>query len=344
MGQRAARTRPQITPITGDALTAALAAAEKPVLLFCHQKNDEVCEFNALVIESFAREKGDEFTIHSLDTQDNAATASRLSLPDGALLLLIRNAHILGYKRGKINAARLDEWVAGAIARKDEDSVPLKEFLEKIERKQTSQQQQEQGGVRKARLLHGAMAAAQLAGGLLLAASFAVPGFGLAGCAIAACGALRGYKILSSPERPRPPQSLPGKIIDGVMNAASWTGSFGLIGLAYGTMGGAAFYATMATALVMLGQSSAGLGRMLPSGLLIGSLRRDAEEIARRDPTKPLDEFSPSAPQEIFEHAPQSAPDNDKAHAAFRGAALAAQDEKQPPSRPQPPRPPSPAP
>lgn len=333
MGQEVHKNPPPIMPVTDDDFFAALKRADRPVVLFCHQENDETCEFNNLVIENFARNHGDQFTILSLDMQDNQKTAHRLSLPEGSLLLMIRNEHILGYKRGKLNAARLQEWINMTQARPESEGVKLEEFVENIERKQNRQQEQEQASIRRSRILHGVMATAQLAGGLLLASAFPVPGFGLAGCAIAAYSGYRGYKILSRPERPQPPQSKPAKLADIAMNITSWAGSFGLIGLAYGTMGGAAFYATMSSALIMLGQSSAGLGGLLPASLLIGSLRRDAEEISRRDPTKPLDEFSPSAPQEIFEPKPQSQPHNPSSRPAFDTAMKGGADNKAAPAK-----------
>src|SRR5690606_21745351 len=113
----------------------------------------------------------------------------------------------------------------------------------------------------------------------------------LAGFAIAGYSAYRAFSVYADPEqrRPQPPQTLPGKILDAGVNAATLVGAFGLLTVAFNVMAGAAFYATAGTALVMLGHSSVGLGRLLPQSLLIGSLRRDADDLARRNPTKPLD-------------------------------------------------------
>lgn len=301
-------------------ILAELASADRPVLLFFYQQHDEASEFNALVVDAVARARGDGMMTLAMSKQANPVTDQRFSLPDGPVFMLVRNNTILGYKNGKVSQASLEAWVDTAMTRPDADGVPIESFLQDIEKKQKRQADTSAAGVRRARLYSMAGAAIRTAGGLTLASSFAVPGLGLAGIAIAGYAAFRGFLVMLDPEkrRPLPPQSLAGKVIDTAMNAATWAGSFGLLALAFNTMAGVAFYGVAATALVMMGHSSMGLGRLLPQGLLIGSLRRDADLMAQRDPTKPLDEFSPPAPQPEFEVAPQN---EHSAQDDFSGAA-----------------------
>jgi hypothetical protein len=298
----------QIIQHTDDTrFMADIAGDNKPRLIFFHQPHDEACEFNGLVIEACARARGDSLSILELDKNSNPQTTTKFSLPDGPIFMMIRNDTILGYLRGKVTQANLDRWIDNSLAKPDADGVAVDEFLQTIEKKQARQSETEQSAVRAARRNHMILAGIRVAGGLLLTTSFAVPGFGLAGFVIAGYSAFRAFSVYADPEqrRPQPPQSLPGKILEAGVNAVTWAGAFGLLAVAFNVMAGAAFYATAGTALVMLGHSSVGLGRLLPAGLLIGSLRRDADEMSRRDPTKPLDEYSPPAPQPEFEVGPQ---------------------------------------
>lgn len=309
--------------------TAAIARGDQPVLVFFTDPQDETCEFNGLVLDACAQKRGDDLPIIVLDKSANSQTADQFSLPADSIVMLVRNNTILGYKQGRLSQATLEHWIDKTLTKPDEKGVAIDDFLKSVSTKQQRQQESENKSIRAARRNHYIGAAFRVAGGLMLTTAFPVPGFGLAGYAIAGYNAFRAFSTLGDPEqrRPQQPKTLPGKFLEAAVNVVTWAGSFGLLAVAFNaTAGGLAFYGTMATALVMLGHSSMGLGRLLPSGLLIGSLRRDADEMSRRDPTKPLDEYSPAAPQPEFEETPEP---QQTAQSGFDAAAQGHQTPKQ---------------
>lgn len=272
-----------------------IAGHDRPVLVFFHQPADQDCAFTMLALQSLAGEDRTDVRITSLDTTANPVTATRFSLPDGPVIMLLRNNVILGYELGRQQPAQIEQWIKNTLSCPDANGIPVADFMQTIEKKQQRQKAEQDRAISLARRASIAGAAIRAAGGVVLATSFPAGGLNLAGYAIAGYSLARAFATYAAPQgqRPQAPQSRPGKILDAAANAVTWAGSFGLLGLAFNTMAGAAFYATTATAAVMLTHSSMGLGRLLPAGLLIGSLRRDADDMARRNPTKPLDEYSP---------------------------------------------------
>lgn len=292
-------------PVNDGNLAAAMTRARGPVLLFFTQPRDEVCEFNRLVVDQFARERADDVTVLRMDKEESPVTAGLFSVPEGSVVMMIRQDAILGYRQGKLSPRSLAAWAEESLARPDADGVKLEEFLRTIDKKQERQRQDGQAAIQRARLRSLAGAAVRIAGGAVIASSFPVGGFGALGLVVAAHSAFKAHQVLRTPGvKPQDAQGRIGKLVGAAVNVAGCAGGFGLLGLAYGTMAGVAFYATMAAAVTMMAHGSMGLGRLLPPGLLIGSLKRDMEEIARRDPTKPLDEYSPPAPQPEFEVTP----------------------------------------
>lgn len=282
-----------------------IRTAAGPVIVYFHDPDEEACEFTDLALARYLNQQEDAPCVLRLNIAENPQTANVYSIPEYPTLLLIRNNHILGYKSGKMNPKTLAAWVENGLSRNDEDGVPHAEFLANLRAKERKQDNAEQLSIKRAR--QRGMLSNAVKAGSALAFAFAFPAYGLAGYVIAAYAAYRGYEIHKTPgERPAPPSKLGDRLVNGALNAATWACGLGMIAFAFSVASPLAFAGALGAGTFMLVNSSIGLGRELPPSLMIGTLKKVAEQNAKRNPTKPLSEFDPPPGYQIEEDKPES--------------------------------------
>lgn len=274
--------------------------ANKPLLVYFHDAQDDMCEFTALLLESYARDAVDGPDVVFADRKDMPKTVDLLSVPGGPVMLMIRNQTVLGYKTEKLNRDGLASWVTRTLDKADADGIKLDELVDTLNTKVEKQNQTQQQAMTRARRAFMTSAAIKVGGGLALTNIFPLTDswIGFMGMGIAGYNAFRGFQVYGDTQQaPLAPKNMPGKCLNAFMDAASWVGGFTMLGVAFNVASGMNFAAALGVGSYMMLNGSIGLGRLLPGELLKSSLKRDAQALAQRDPTKPLDEYSPPAPK-----------------------------------------------
>jgi thioredoxin 1 len=100
----------QITTLTDATFDEVVGASEKPILVDFWAEWCGPCKMIAPILEEFALEQSDKFTIGKLDVDLNVATATKFSVMSIPTLLLFKNGEVVARLVGaKPKGAMLQE-------------------------------------------------------------------------------------------------------------------------------------------------------------------------------------------------------------------------------------------
>ena len=102
-----------ITTLTDATFDEVIGSAEKPILVDFWAEWCGPCKMIAPILEQFASEQADRFTIGKLDVDVNVATATKFSVMSIPTLLLFKNGEVVARLVGaKPKGALLQEITA----------------------------------------------------------------------------------------------------------------------------------------------------------------------------------------------------------------------------------------
>ena len=103
----------QITTLTDSTFEEVVGSSEKPILVDFWAEWCGPCKMIAPILEEFAVEQADKFTIGKLDVDVNVATASKFSVMSIPTLLLFKDGEVVARLVGaKPKGALLQEITA----------------------------------------------------------------------------------------------------------------------------------------------------------------------------------------------------------------------------------------
>jgi thioredoxin 1 len=85
----------QITTLTDATFDEVIGSAEKPILVDFWAEWCGPCKMIAPILEEFATEQSEKFTIGKLDVDVNVATATKFSVMSIPTLLLFKNGEVV---------------------------------------------------------------------------------------------------------------------------------------------------------------------------------------------------------------------------------------------------------
>ena len=296
---------PEIMDLANNVLSK-----DEPALVYFHDPNSETCEFAEDTVRRLDKDLSELNTV-IIDTSKNPEIVELLSIPQPPVYLFTKSSTILGYKLGKVKGTDLQNWIEEKQKLELDKGTPVADFLmslRELEVKQSAQAQKRLGSDRKQHIWANIFNMA--AGGVLLALQPST-GFALMGAAIIAYHAYKTLQMqLDKTKTTDPANSGIGMAFEMAANTTGVIGSFGLLASAFAlsSTGAAALGVVLGGFLMLNNGLRLGdrLGQYLPlKKILRGTLREMAEERMNRDPTKPLDEYSPPkvTRAELEEHA-----------------------------------------